>query len=602
MMLRAGTLLFALWLLVPLIPRASAQVGVLPRVLAAAENGKAAPAPPAAASEKPAAAKDKPAAPATAATPASKAPAAAAPAKPEPDPFGRETPQGMVSGLMNALAATDYERALKFFEVDSVQGARQWYILSGPDLAKRFQQVLDRAGSVITPAELSNSPQGTIDDGLAQNEERFGQIKEDGQKVPLIAKRVKLDGKMLWLVSAETLKEIPRIAVALKLRTTNGSWLDRLPEGPTVAGAPAFHWLALLILAAISFGFAWALVAQRGPIERLLRRGGGETKLSSFIEKSAGPARLMLALLLFGIGLQALGVSVIARYRAVFAAQILGWFALAWLMWRWSDAAGEVVLGRMSRRGQLTAYSAVSFLTRAFKVLLAVLFLAALLRAFGVNVTAGLAALGVGGLAIALGAQKMFENLIGSLTLLADRPVRIGDFCRFGGTLGTIEEIGIRSTRIRTLDRTVLTVPNGEFSTLHIENFSQRDRYWFHPILNLRYETSTDQMRHVLQALRTMLSQHPKVETGSMRVRMIGLGAYSLDIEIFAYLTARDYTSFLEIQEELLLACMEIVEASGTGFAFPSSTLYLGRDSGLDEKRTHAAELEVRRQRGQAAE
>jgi len=599
MMLRAGVFLSALLLLVPFAPGASAQVIGLPRVLAAAENGKAAPAAPAATSEKPAATNAKSAAPAASAA-APKAPAAAAPAKPEPDPFGRETPQGMVSGLMNALAAADYERAVQFFETKEVRGVPHWYVLSGPELARRFQEVLDRAGTVITPAELSNDPNGNVNDGLAPNVERFGEIKADGRMVPLLAVRLERDGKSLWLVSTKTLSEVPSLARTLDVGETRSS-IDWLPEGPTIDGAPASHWLALIILAAISFGIAWALVAWRGPIERLIRRGGSENRLSRFIEKSAGPARVLLALLLFGIGLQMLGVSVVARYRALFAAQILGWFAVAWLMWRWSDAAGEVVLGRMSQRGQLTAYSAVSFLTRAFKVLLAVLFLAALLRAFGVNVTAGLAALGVGGLAIALGAQKMFENLIGSLTLLADRPVRIGDFCRFGGTLGTIEEIGIRSTRIRTLDRTVLTVPNGEFSTLHIENYSQRDRYWFHPILNLRYETSTDQMRHVLQELRAMLAQHPKVEKDP-RVRLIGLGAYSLDIEIFAYITAWDYTTFLEIQEGLLLACMDIVEASGTGFAFPSSTLYLGRDSGLDEKRTRAAEMAIRRQREQAAE
>jgi len=530
-------------------------------------------------------------------TPAAPAASTPAPAKTEADPFGRETPQGMVTGLMNALAAADYERAVQFFEIDAVQGVRQWYILSGAELAKRFQQVLDRAGSVVTPAELSNDAQGSINDGLAANEERFGEIKHDGRTVPLLAARVKRDGKMLWLVSTATLKEIPQLAVALKLRSSNGSWVDLLPEGPAFAGAPASHWLAILLLAALSFGFAWALVTQRQPVERLIRRGGDETKLSRFIEKSAGPARLLLALLIFGLGLQLLGVSVIARYRAVFVGQIVGWFALAWLLWNWADAAGDVVLSRMSRRGQLTAYSAISFLNRAFKALLAVLFVAALLRAFGINVTAGLAALGVGGLAIALGAQKLFENLIGSLTLLADRPVRIGDFCRFGDTLGTIEEIGIRSTRVRTLDRTVLTVPNGEFSTLHIENYSQRDRFWFHPVLNLRYETSADQMRFVLQELRAMLDRHPKVERDSMRVRLIGLASYSLDVEIFSYVFAQDYASFLEIQEELLLACMQIVEASGTGFAFPSSTLYIGRDSGLDTNRTRDAEDTVRKLR-----
>ncbi|MEJ2377238.1 MAG: mechanosensitive ion channel [Pseudolabrys sp.] len=474
MTLRAGAFfsaLSALLLLTAVAPAASAQVVGLPRVLAAAESGKAAPAAgdkkAAATDAKPAASDSKPAA-----APA-KAPASA-PAKPEPDPFGRETPQGMVSGLMNALAAPDYERALQYFQTDQVPGVPRWYVLSGPRLAERFQQVLDHAGDVVTPAELSSSPSGNVNDGLPQNEERFGEIKADGRKVPLLAVRVKRDGKDLWLVSSKTLSEVPSLARILDVGAPGNSWLSRLPEGPTVFGAPASNWLALLLLAAVSFGFAWALAAQREPIERLLRRGGGETKLSGFIEKSAGPGRLLLALLLFGLALQGLGISVIARYRAMFAVQIIGWFAVAWLIWRWSDAAGEVVLSRMSQRGQLSAYSAISFLTRAFKALLAALFLAALLRAFGVNVTAGLAALGVGGLAVALGAQKLFENLIGSLTVLADRPVRVGDFCRFGSTLGTVEEIGIRSTRIRTLDRTVLTVPNGEFANRARRLFARR--------------------------------------------------------------------------------------------------------------------------------
>ncbi len=522
---------------------------------------------------------------------------AAPAAKPEKDPFGRETPQGMVAGLMNALAAADYERAVQYFETSSVPGVRQWFILAGPQLAKRFQVVLDHAGTVVTPAELSSDPNGNVKDGLKQDVERFGQIKTSTSEVPLLAKRVTRDGKALWLVSDTTLKEIPALARALKVDSAAGPWLDLLPEGPTVDGAPVSHWLALLILAGLSFALAWVLVALRAPIELLLRRGGEETKLSRFIEKSAGPLRLLIMLLIFGLAVQALGISVIARYRAVFVVQIVGWFAFAWLLWRVADAAGEVILGRMSRRGQLTAYSSISFLNRAFKALIVIVFVAALLRAFGVNVTAGLAALGVGGLAIALGAQKLFENLIGSLTVLADRPVRIGDFCRFGDTLGTVEEIGIRSTRIRTLERTVLTVPNGEFVTLHIENFSQRDRYWFHPILNLRYETSTDQMRHVLQELRDMLGKHPKVDSSSARVRLIGLAAYSLDVEIFAYAFARDFSGFLELQEELLLSCMDIVEKSGTGFAFPSQTLYLGRDGGLNAARTHEAEEAVRRQR-----
>ena len=525
--------------------------------------------------------------------------APAAPAQAEKDPFGRESPQGMVSGLMSALAAADYERAVQYFEIDNVPGLKSWVVLSGSELARRFQEVLDRAGTVTTPAELSNDPIGDVKDGLAQDVERFGVVKTPTGNVALLAKRVDRNGKMLWLVSSITLRDIPTLSRTIVEGASAAPWIELLPEGPVVGGAPFSHWLAILIAGCLSFAIAWALTGLRGPIERMVRRGGPETKLSRFIEASAGPLRILIALLFLGILMQWLGVTVVARYRALFVAQLIGWLAVVWLMWRWADAAGEVILGQMSRRGQITAYSAVSFLNRAFKALLIVLLIASLLRAFGVNVTAGLAALGVGGLAIALGAQKLFENLIGSLTLIADRPMRIGDFGKFGDTLGTVEEIGIRSTRIRTLNRTVLTVPNGQLSAQTIENYTQRDRYWFHPILNLRYETSPDQMRHILQALRAMLAEHPKVDTTSARVRFISLGSHSLDIEIFAYVIAWDYSGFLEIQEDLLLCCMDIVEEGGSSFAFPSQTLYLGRDGGLDQERTRAAEEATRRQREQ---
>ncbi|MFC4174188.1 mechanosensitive ion channel family protein [Microvirga sp. GCM10011540] len=506
------------------------------------------------------------------------------------DPFGRETPQGLVSGLISALADADYERASQFLEAERIWGRSGNVVLSGPELAKTFQQVLDRAGAVVTPAELSAAPTGRLDDGLPGDKERFGLVETKYREVPLLAKRVERDGVQLWLVSVDTLEEIPSLAQAIQYNSPGASLIDQLPKGPSVGGVSSSHWLALLVLAGLSSGLVWLLMAMRGPVLRLLRRRGEETSLTRYLEACAGPIGVLVAVLVFRAGIESLGVSVVARYRAVFLGQILGFCAMAWLLWRTADAAGEVVLGRMSRRGQLTAYSAVSFMKRAAKALLVVLFGITLLGAFGVDVTTGLAALGIGGLAIALGAQKLFENLIGSLTLIADRPVRIGDFCRFGSALGTVEEIGIRSTRIRTLDRTILTVPNGEFSSLQIENYSKRDRFWFHPILNVRYETSRDQIRFLLRELRSMLLSHPNVSPDPARVRFIQLGPHSLDLEIFAYVHARDYDEFLEIQEDLLLRCMEVVERSGTSFAFPSHTLYLGRDAGLDEDRARKAE------------
>ena len=369
----------------------------------------------------------------TSVAPAGANPGSSPAAKVEGDPFGRETPQGMVAGLMNALAAGDYERAVQFFATDSVQGVHSWDTLAGSRLARRFQEVLDRAGTVITPAELSNDPSGNVNDGLAQNVERFGVINLPNVEVPLLAKRVTRDGKSLWLVSEGTLNQLSSLRQLVDGGAAPGSWIDFLPEGPKIGGAPASHWFALFAAACLSLAVAWLVTAMRGPIERLIRRGGAETKLSRLIEKSAAPARILIMLLLFGIAIQALEVSVVARYRVLFLAQLVGWFAVAWLLWRLADAGAEVILGQMSRRRQLTAYSAVSFLNRAIKVLLAVLFIAALMRAFGINVTAGLAALGVGGLAIALGAQKLFENVIGSLTLIADSPVEESEISAVSG-------------------------------------------------------------------------------------------------------------------------------------------------------------------------
>ena len=511
------------------------------------------------------------------------------------DPLGRDTPQGLVAGLISALGAGDYERAVRFFEQDKVSAGVGRSALSGADLARRFQEMLDRAGSVITPAELSGDPQGRVDDGLAENLDPFGSLNmPNGETKQLLAKRVERDGKPVWVVSAETLADIQSLAsVSAANGALSAPLIDWFPAGPSVFGAPISHWAALVVTLCISFAIAWLLTAARGVFVALVKRFYGEGPLTRFVNASASPARLLITAIIFGIAIHSTGVSVLARYYAMFLTQIAGWFAFAWLLWRIGDAGADFVLGQMSRRGQLTAYSAVSFLNRAFKAVLAVLFFAALLHAFGFNVTTGLAALGIGGLAIALGAQKLFENLIGSLTLIADRPVRIGDFCGFGDRLGTIEDIGIRSTRIRTLDRTVLTVPNGEFASLHIENYTQRDRYWFHPTLNLRYETSTDQIRYLLQELRAMFYAHPKVDPDPARVRLVALAAYSIDLELFAYVHARDYQEFLEIQEDLLLRCMEIVEKSGTGFAFPSQTLYLGRDGGLDAKKTRDAEEAV---------
>ena len=221
-------------------------------------------------------------------------------------------------------------------------------------------------------------------------------------------------------------------------------------------------------------------------------------------------------------------------------------------------------------------------------------------RDIGVPVAPMAAGLGVGGLAVALAAQPTLENLIASLTLYFDRPLKVGDFCRYGEDpspgwlrIGTIEEIGLRSTRLRGIDRTVTTIPNADFAKLQLINLTLRDRMLLRTTIGLRYETTPEQLRFVLAKLREMLLGHPKITAEPARVRFVGFGDYSLNVEIFAYGDTADWNQFLGIQEDVYLRIMDIVKEAGTGFAFPSQTNYFARDGGLSKEKTEAAEAEV---------
>jgi MscS family membrane protein len=207
------------------------------------------------------------------------------------------------------------------------------------------------------------------------------------------------------------------------------------------------------------------------------------------------------------------------------------------------------------------------------------------LHRFGIDPTAALAGLGVGGIAVALAAQKTLENLIAGISLIADHAVQVGDTLKLGDTVGTVEEVGLRSTRIRTLDRTVVCLPNGQIAVMSLETLSARDKFWFHPVVGLRYETTPVQIRSIMTDIRKLLTQHASLDSSSVRVSFIRLGAFSLDLDIFAYVYARDWNHFLEIQEEMLLSVMDIVQRAGAEIAFPSQTMYIAADP--SDKLTH---------------
>ena len=273
----------------------------------------------------------------------------------------------------------------------------------------------------------------------------------------------------------------------------------------------------------------------------------------------------------------------------------------AWMAWRLAPVIAEAIIASP----RIAPESVDAHLIRVGARLLGIVGGMALLAVgadrLGVPVYGIIAGLGVGGLAIALAAQPTVENLIGGMSLFADKPIRVGDFCKYGDAVGTVEAIGIRSSRIRGVDRTLTTIPNAALAKMPIVNLTQRDRMLIQTVIGLRYETNPEQLRYVLAKLREMLLSHPRVHPDPVRARFVGFGASSVDIEVFAYVMTRDWPEFLGIREDLLLRVMDIVEQSGAAFAFPSQTLYLGRDRGLDESKAQAAQASVRAWRDEGA-
>jgi MscS family membrane protein len=354
-----------------------------------------------------------------------------------------------------------------------------------------------------------------------------------------------------------------------------------------------WQWLALPVLTLAAWLAARVLAFALGrPLRALAVRTLGEDHAA---RSALPPVRLLLGALLFRAAVGAVGLSVPVHRVVAWLAGALAWVAVVWLGARIADAAALRLGARLVEQGQNGFASLLPVGARVVKVLLGAIASLAILQGLGVNVTGILAGLGVGGLAVALAAQKTVENLFGGVSLVADQPVRVGDFCRFGDRIGTVEAIGLRSTRVRTLDRTLVTIPNADFSAEQLENYAERDRIWLKVVLGLRYETTPDRLRQVLERLRKLLKDDPRVDPDPARVRFVAFGAYSLDVEIFAYIRTSDINEFLAIREELLLAMMDVVAECGTGFAFPSQTIYGAADAGIDPERARAAAQKGRR-------
>jgi MscS family membrane protein len=451
----------------------------------------------------------------------------------------------------------------------------------GPRLAQELAQALDNDPQ-FDLATLSHDPLGDASDGLAPNRERIVAMHPAGKTLSIELEREEVrSGVFVWRFSPETVALIPTL-----IQTTASSRIERFLPSPLVRNVlfdtAWWRWIALLLaalaIAAVSRLLSRLVLALLRPI---LHRIAPRLNWSS-VEAFVGPLQLLVGTALFRGAMEAIDPSAIVRLFLGRALSLLSILAVAWLCLRVIDAAIPPLRAALGTKRRTITHSVVPLAGRIGKVIVLVFGVTAVLASWGYDTRTFLAGLGIGGIAIALAAKPTVENFFGGLAVISDHPVFVGDFCKFGESVGTVEDIGLRSTRIRTLDRTLLTVPNAQFSSVTVENFSRQDKMLLHLTLNLRRDTTPDQLRTILLAVEDILKRHPKVETGAVPVRFVGVGTYSLDIEVFVYVLTENGDEFMTIRQDLILRILDGVAAAGTNLALPTQASIVYPSAGND--------------------
>lgn len=493
------------------------------------------------------------------------APATSTPAV-APDRFDRTSPRSTITALIDALAKHDYELASNYIDVPAERSRQK---TPGTELARRLQVLLDHDGSLEPFVALSKEPTGHINDDLEVDREDVGSITIQGKEVPVLLARIGSGDQAIWKVARET-------ASQLALATSVGGKADS-GSGYRIGGAPLTDWALLGGLAIASFAGLWCLSSIVLLILRKVVRDPETNGFYLFLQASLPPFSLLLAIVVFYACVEDLPVGIVARQTFLRYSGVVSAVAFVWFGLRLVDAISDLAISRMERRQRRQVISVVTLLRRTVKVLLLAFSAVGILDTFGINVTTGIAALGVGGIALALGAQKTVENLVGSVTVIADRPAQIGDAIKVGTVTGTVEDIGIRSTRIRTGERSIVTIPNGDFSARQIENLTDRDRFQFNPSIPIGPAASTAQLKQAIALIQGVLDGHADVVAGG-RARLANISERGFSIDTGAYIALPDIDASNNVRQELLLGILEALEQAHIGLAFPGPAVVLTHD------------------------
>jgi MscS family membrane protein len=501
------------------------------------------------------------------------------------DPLGRNTPSNTVLGFLKAAQDGNLSIAAQYLQMSPAHRQAE-----GEQTAAKLKFVLDHVFS----GNLSryNQAEGTPQEGVPPGHQKLGTMSSGDVEVDLDVVRVSdpSAGK-IWLISTDTLAKLPELYEQAEARQVE-SKLPAVLVKHQFAGMPLWQWAALILALPIAAGLGWiVLVLLQFPVRWWARRRG-HMDIANWRSVS-GPVWLLTGTLIHRAIGASLRMPLLPRHYYFQVTSVALILSTTWLVWQATQWSLRRVRMRALSHGLAGTGSLMLLGERIVKFIIFVLGVLAVFSSLGFNMSTALAGLGIGGLAIGFGAQKTIENLFGGVSVLGDEVFRVGDVCRFGDRTGVVEDIGLRSTRIRTDERTLVAIPNGTVATINLENLSSRDKILFKTTLGLRLDSKADHVRFILSEIRKLLYSHPKVETTTVRVRLIDAAGTALTIEVMVYVLTRDFNEFAAVREDLLLRMLDIMEESGGALAAPAQTLYLNRDTGPEKEKAESAAQKI---------
>lgn len=500
---------------------------------------------------------------------ASSAASADAPA----DPLGRSTPRGTIVEFTRAVDRDDLTTAALYLQLDGTQRA------GAAALAGALKTLIDRELREGL-AGISDAATGDLEDGLPADREQIGPlvIGKTRTYIVLVHLNDPVNGPV-WLVSSETLHLVPLIA-----RVAGKTWIERtMPDSlleREISGLSLAHWCVLLVLLA---GSLTALVAialvTRWIAHTLVKDPQRRRDWDAWYEATRWPAIIVTTLVVQFIVVPELGFPLTFRVGYARTGKVVLVIALAWLLKAVLTLAFGHARAMVRGKDRASTQSLLLLSERMVKALLAVVAIVALLILLGVESKTALAGLGIIGVALALGAQKTVENLLGGIFLLSDKALAVGDYCTIGNQSGTVEDVTLRSVRIRTAQQSLVSLPAGSLAQAGIENFATRHKILALTTLRLRYGTNVVQLRRILENIRGLLGRHARIEQPTAYVRLVNFGMDAIELELSAYLQTPDGEEFRALREELLLDIASIVEAAGSALA---PTHFMQLESAVD--------------------